>query len=156
MHTGQRLHRDGLATLTLEFTPTCLFDGSFSESVSSRCITLKFVSQLVGLPCVFLPCLLFGQSYPDPDCSFSHITIVKASAGMQWHRHQRLRAGTAHNIVWTQLPTPADHIFTYGASRATARAHQRIDLTDNNSQHFLRLRFLKAIESREQRLCPQV
>ena len=58
---GQRLHHDGLITLTTELTPTCLFDGSFSQSVSPRCITMKFVSQLVGLPCVFHPCLLRGS-----------------------------------------------------------------------------------------------
>ena len=47
----------GLATLTREFTPTCLIDGSLSQrvSVSPRCISMKFVLQkvlLVGLPCV--------------------------------------------------------------------------------------------------------
>ena len=57
----------GLATLTTEFTPTCLFDGSFSQSVSPRCITMKFVSLLVGLPCVFHPCLLRGSSHSHPD-----------------------------------------------------------------------------------------
>ena len=138
MHTGQRLHRDGLATLRTEFTPTCLFDGSFSQSVSPRCITMKSVSRLVGLPCVFHPYLLRGSRPLAPrlifHCSFSHFSIVKASAGLQWHRHQRLGVETAHSFVSTQLPTPAVHILTYGASRATARAHQRIDLTDNDSQ----------------------
>ena len=39
----------GLATLSREFTPTCLFDGSFSQtvSVSPGCISLKFVLQKV-------------------------------------------------------------------------------------------------------------
>ena len=114
----------GLATLTREFTRTCLFDGSFSQavSVSPRCVSMKSVLpkvQLVGLPCVssfsFDRCchslfiqvhLLFGSR---PLASrliciycFSHISICESFCiDRSGCRHHKLGVGTAKHRVDT-------------------------------------------------------